>query len=109
MLRYLRPLCLAQLAGQDKDQAWHFLAIDDTWQDQYFLADNKVKSPKLGLSLSAIPASDLLPTPNDSGSVRPRPALRAATGGATPAVGPHSAAAHPRKPRAAKHELICVP
>jgi hypothetical protein len=63
---------LAQLAGQDKDQAWHFLAIDDTWQDQYFLADNKVKSPKLGLSLSAIPASDLLPTPNDSGSVRPR-------------------------------------
>jgi phosphatidylserine/phosphatidylglycerophosphate/cardiolipin synthase-like enzyme len=84
---------------QDKDQAWHFLAADDTWQNQYFSADNQVKSAELGFWLSAIPASDSLPTPNDSGSVRPRPALQAATGGVSPAVGPHSAAAHPRKPR----------
>jgi len=28
--------------NQDKDKAWHFLAIGDAWQDGYFSADNQV-------------------------------------------------------------------
>jgi phosphatidylserine/phosphatidylglycerophosphate/cardiolipin synthase-like enzyme len=78
----------------DKNKAWHFLAADDTWQDGYFSADNEVKSAELSFWLSATPAADSLPTPNDTASVRTRPALQAATGGITPAVGPHSIAAH---------------
>jgi phosphatidylserine/phosphatidylglycerophosphate/cardiolipin synthase-like enzyme len=84
--------------NQDKDKAWHFLSTDDTWQDEYFAADNQVKSAELGFWLGATPAGDALPTPNDTGSVRARPALQAVTGGITPAVGPHSVAArHGRK------------
>jgi phosphatidylserine/phosphatidylglycerophosphate/cardiolipin synthase-like enzyme len=78
---------------QDKDKAWHFLASDDTWQDGYFTADNQVKSAELGFWLGATPAAESLPTPNDTASTRVRPGLQAATGGVTPAVGPHSVAA----------------
>jgi phosphatidylserine/phosphatidylglycerophosphate/cardiolipin synthase-like enzyme len=86
--------------AQDKDSAWHFLAADDAWQDAYFSPDNEVKSAELGFWLGATPASDALPTPNDSGSARLRPALQAATGGVTPATGPHSvSAAHRGRPR----------
>ena len=80
--------------SDDKDNAWHFLTADDTWQDGYFSADNQVKSAELGFWLGSIPAADSLPTPNDTASVRTRPALQAATGGITPAVGPHSVVAH---------------
>jgi phosphatidylserine/phosphatidylglycerophosphate/cardiolipin synthase-like enzyme len=79
------------LANQ-KDNAWHFLASDDTWQDQYFSADNQVKSAELGFWLSATPAADALPTPDASASTRSRPALQALTRGMSPAVGPHAAA-----------------
>ena len=44
--------------------------------------------------LDATRAADSLPTPNDTASMRPRPALQAATGGITPAVDPHSVAVH---------------
>jgi phosphatidylserine/phosphatidylglycerophosphate/cardiolipin synthase-like enzyme len=80
--------------SEDKDKAWHFLATDDTWQDGYFSADNQVKSAELGFWLGSTPAADSLPTPNDNSSARARPALQAATGGITPAIGPHSVAAH---------------
>src|SRR5271166_513666 len=80
--------------SDDKDKAWHFLTADDTWQDGYFSADNQVKSAELGFWLGSTPAADSLPTPNDTASVRTRPALQAATGGITPAVGPHSVVAH---------------
>ncbi|HLH10682.1 MAG TPA: phospholipase D-like domain-containing protein [Methylovirgula sp.] len=80
----------------EQDKAWHFLSTDDTWQDAYFSADNQIKSAELGFWLGATPATDALATPNDSASVRARPALQAATGGLTPAIGPHSvAASHP--------------
>ncbi|MGO9630721.1 MAG: phospholipase D-like domain-containing protein [Xanthobacteraceae bacterium] len=79
----------------EQDKAWHFLASDDSWQDEYFSADNQVKSAELNFWLGATPAADALTTPNDSAAARPRPALQAQTGGVTPAVGPHSAAAHP--------------
>jgi phosphatidylserine/phosphatidylglycerophosphate/cardiolipin synthase-like enzyme len=75
------------------DKAWHFLAADDSWQDEYYSADNQVKSAELGFWLGATPASDALPTPNDTGTARAQPALQAQTGGVTPAVGPHSVAA----------------
>jgi len=78
----------------EQDKAWHFLASDDSWQDEYFSADSQVKSAELNFWLGATPAADALTTPNDSAAVRPRPALQAQTGGVTPAVGPHSAAAH---------------
>ena len=78
----------------EQDKAWHFLASDDTWQDEYFSADNQVKSAELGFWLGATPAADALTTPNESASVRDRPALQAKTGGITPAIGPHSVAAH---------------
>ena len=68
------------------------------WQDEYFSADNQVKSAELGFWLGATPAADALTTPNESASVRPRPALQAKTGGVTPAIGPHSAAAHRARP-----------
>nr|WP_294553383.1 phospholipase D-like domain-containing protein [uncultured Rhodopila sp.] len=82
--------------AQDKDTAWHFLAADDAWQDEYFSPDNQVKSAELGFWLGASPASDALPTPNDAGSTRLRPALQAATGGVAPPIGSHSESAAPR-------------
>src|SRR5271157_3524134 len=78
----------------EQDKAWHFLASDDTWQDEYFSADNQVKSAELGFWLGATPAADALATPNDTASARARPALQAETGGITPAIGAHSVAAH---------------
>ena len=91
----------------ENEKAWHFLATDDGWQDSYFSADNQVKSAELNFWLGAIPAADALPTPNEDGSTRARPALQAQTGGLSPANGPHSAAPrrgagkpahpHPRK------------
>jgi len=80
--------------NDDKEKAWHFLTADDSWQDGYFSADNQVKSAELGFWLGSTPAADSLPTPNDTASVRSRPGLQAATGGITPAVGPHSVVAH---------------
>jgi hypothetical protein len=74
------------------DKAWHFLSTDDAWQDAYFSAGNQVKSAELNFWLGAIPAADALPTPNDDGSTRVRPALQAQTQGLSPANGPHSAA-----------------
>lgn len=74
------------------EKAWHFLSTDDSWQDSYFSADNQVKSAELNFWLGATPAADALPTPNEDGSTRERPALQALTGGLSPAVGPHSAA-----------------
>jgi phosphatidylserine/phosphatidylglycerophosphate/cardiolipin synthase-like enzyme len=81
-----------------KEKAWHFLSSDDTWQDEYFSADNQVKSAELGFWLSATPAADALPTPVVSASTRSRPAIQAQTGGMSPAVGPHAAAVR-RAPR----------
>jgi hypothetical protein len=78
----------------DKDKAWHFLTADDSWQDEYFAADNQVKSAELGFWLSATPAADALPTPDAAASTRLRPALQKASGGVTPAVGPHAAPPH---------------
>jgi len=75
----------------DNEKAWHCLAVDDSWQDGYFSADNQVKSAELSFWLGATPAADALPTPNEDGSTRERPALQAQTGGLSPAVGPHSA------------------
>jgi len=89
--------------GTEKDNAWHFLSTDDSWQDGYFSADNQVKSSELSFWLGAKPAADALPTPNDFASARVRPGLQNATGGVTPAVGPHSTITHrvgqPRKQR----------
>jgi phosphatidylserine/phosphatidylglycerophosphate/cardiolipin synthase-like enzyme len=79
------------------EKAWHFLAADDSWQDGYFSADNQVKSAELNFWLAATPAADSLPTPNDEGSTRARPALQAQTGGVSPAGGPHSVHARPVK------------
>ena len=81
----------------EQDKAWHFLAADGSWQDEYFSSDNQVKSAELNFWLGATPAADALTTPNDSATVRPQPALQAQTGGITPAVGTHSVAAHPRR------------
>lgn len=78
----------------EQDKAWHFLASDDSWQDEYFSPDNQVKSAELAFWLGATPAADALTTPNDTAVARPRPALQAKTGGITPAIGPHSAASH---------------
>ena len=93
--------------GQEKEKAWHFLATDDSWQNSYFSADNQVKSAELGFWLAATPSSDALPTPNDVASTRHSPALQAATGGVSPATGPHSVASrrvsHARKPAATSH------
>lgn len=86
----------------EQDKAWHFLAADDSWQDEYFSPENQVKSAELSFWLGATPAGDALATPNDATIARARPALQAETGGITPAVGQHSVAAgkvhHGRKP-----------
>jgi len=84
--------------SNDKDKAWHFLAADDAWQDGYFSADSQIKSAELGFWLGSTSAADSVPTPNDTASARARPALQAATGGITPAIGPHSVAARRGKP-----------
>jgi phosphatidylserine/phosphatidylglycerophosphate/cardiolipin synthase-like enzyme len=84
--------------SQDKDEAWHFLATDGSWQNAYFSDDNQVKSAELAFWLGATPSADALPTPNDA-SLRARPALQAATGGLAPAIGPHSTAAHRGAPK----------
>ena len=84
--------------SKSKDKAWHFLASDDTWQDGYFSPDNQVKSAELGFWLSATPAAEALPAPAGDATTRARPAIQAATGGVTPAVGPH-ALAHKRRRR----------
>ena len=84
--------------SKDTNKAWHFLASDDTWQDGYFSADNQVKSAELGFWLSATPAAEALPAPAGDATTRARPAIQAATGGVTPAVGPH-ALAHKRRAR----------
>ena len=76
----------------DKEKAWRFLSTDDTWQDSYYAADDMVKSAELNFWLGAVPSADALPTPNEDGSTRARPALQAQTGGLSPANGPHSAA-----------------
>jgi phosphatidylserine/phosphatidylglycerophosphate/cardiolipin synthase-like enzyme len=85
------------------DKAWHFLATDDHWQDSYFSADNQVKSAELNFWLGATPSANALPTPNDDGSTRARPALQAQTGGLSPANGPHSAAHARRSAHKPKH------
>jgi phosphatidylserine/phosphatidylglycerophosphate/cardiolipin synthase-like enzyme len=85
------------------DKAWHFLAADDHWQDSYFSADNQVKSAELNFWLGATPSVAALPTPNDDGSTRTRPALQAQTGGLSPANGPHSAAHAHRAAHKPKH------
>jgi phosphatidylserine/phosphatidylglycerophosphate/cardiolipin synthase-like enzyme len=78
---------------KDPQTAWKSLAVDDTWQDNYFDATNQVKSAELGFWLSASPLADALPTPTDgAASTRLRPNLQQATSGTSPAVGPHSAA-----------------
>jgi phosphatidylserine/phosphatidylglycerophosphate/cardiolipin synthase-like enzyme len=79
--------------AEEGDRAWHFLARDDKWQDEYYSADDQVKSSELNFWLGAIPAADSVMTP-DSGSTRHQAALQEVTGGLTPAVGPHSAVAH---------------
>ncbi len=84
--------------AQDSDKAWHFLAGDDSWQDGYFAADNQVKSAELRFWLGATPAAEALPTPDGGATTRNRPAMQAATGGVTPAVGPH-AVSHRRAKR----------
>jgi phosphatidylserine/phosphatidylglycerophosphate/cardiolipin synthase-like enzyme len=76
--------------GEKKDDAWHFLSADDSWQGEYFDADSQVKSAELGFWLSATPPADAIPTSGDSSS-RERPGLQSATGGVTPANGPLSA------------------
>ena len=76
--------------GESQAKAWQFLAAGDSWQDGYFSADNQVKSAELSFWLAANPAAESLPTPDDTASTRARPGLQAATGGITPAVGPHS-------------------
>jgi phosphatidylserine/phosphatidylglycerophosphate/cardiolipin synthase-like enzyme len=76
---------------KDKDKAWHFLAADDSWQDEYYSPDNHVKSAELSFWLGATPASESLPTPNTDASTRARPALQAQTAGLSPSIGPHSA------------------
>jgi hypothetical protein len=79
------------------DKAWHFLANDDSWQDAYFASD-QMKSAELKFWLGANMLDDALPTPHPSASTRQRPALQKATGGLSPAVGPHAASAHrPRR------------
>jgi phosphatidylserine/phosphatidylglycerophosphate/cardiolipin synthase-like enzyme len=88
--------------GQSTARAWHFLAATDAWQDEYFSAGNQVKSAELSFWLSATPAADSLPTPNDTASTRARPGMQAATGGVSPATGPHSVANKPGK-AARKH------
>jgi phosphatidylserine/phosphatidylglycerophosphate/cardiolipin synthase-like enzyme len=78
--------------ARETDKAWHFLSADDSWQNSYFTPDNQVKSAELNFWLGATPSAEALPTPNVDASTRARPAVQAATGGLSPATGPHSAA-----------------
>lgn len=88
----------------EQDKAWHFLASDDSWQDEYFSSDNQVKSAELAFWLGATPAADALTTANDDAGTRSRPALQAKTGGVTPAIGPHSVVSrHGRKHQSQQH------
>ena len=82
-----------------ENDAWHFLAADDQWQDDYFSADDHVKSAELNFWLGATPLADALPTPHPTASTRVRPGIQKVTGGLSPAVGPHAAKpeASPRK------------
>ena len=89
----------------EQAKAWHFLATDDSWQDEYYSSENQVKSAELNFWLGATPASDALPTPNDDDVVRPRPALQAETGGITPAIGAHSVARRPRRTQTISHKV----
>jgi hypothetical protein len=83
--------------SNDGDKAWHFLAGDDAWQDAYFSSDSQVKSAELAFWLGATPAAEALPSPAGDATTRARPAIQAATGGVSPAVGPH--ARHPGRAR----------
>jgi phosphatidylserine/phosphatidylglycerophosphate/cardiolipin synthase-like enzyme len=85
----------------EQAKAWHFLAADDSWQDEYYTSDNQAKSAELNFWLAATPAADALPTPNDDNVVRARPALQAETGGITPAIGTHSVARRSRQHKTA--------
>ena len=89
----------------EQAKAWHFLAADDSWQDEYYSADNQAKSAELNFWLAATPAADALPTPNDDNVARPRPALQAETGGITPAIGAHSAARRLRQTNKTSHRM----
>jgi PLD-like domain len=86
----------------EKDKAWHFLAGNDSWQDTYFDPNSKVKSAELRFWLGAIPAAEALPTPDVAASTRARPALQRASGGTTPAVGPHAAKPPPHRRKRAE-------
>ncbi|RFB76311.1 phospholipase D-like domain-containing protein [Methylovirgula sp. 4M-Z18] len=86
--------------AQNGAKAWHFLSADDTWQDAYFSPDNQVKSAELSFWLAATPSADALPTPDGGATTRERPAMQAATGGLTPAVGQHALS---RKHASQKH------
>jgi hypothetical protein len=81
--------------NNDSKEAWHFLADTDAWQDSYYSATSEIKSAELAFWLSATPATEALAIPNDT-STRSRPALQAATGGLSPALGPHSIAGRKR-------------
>jgi phosphatidylserine/phosphatidylglycerophosphate/cardiolipin synthase-like enzyme len=92
--------------AENKDAAWHFLARDETWQDEYFSGDNQVKSAELGFWLGATVAADALPSPDGGATTRLRPAIQGATGGVTPAVGPHALAPHkPARPKPRSHRV----
>jgi hypothetical protein len=84
--------------ANDKDKAWHFLASDDSWQDEYFSPDNQLKSAELRFWLGSTPAADALQSPAGDTTTRARPAMQAATGGIAPAIGPN-ALAHPWRGR----------
>src|SRR6185312_5102257 len=85
--------------GQSRAKAWQFLATNDSWQDSYFDASNRVKSAELGFWLAASPSSDAVPAPGDIASTRVRAGLQRATGGVTPAIGPHSVMHRASAPR----------
>jgi phosphatidylserine/phosphatidylglycerophosphate/cardiolipin synthase-like enzyme len=86
---------------QNADDAWHFLASDDSWQDNYFSPNNQVKSAELAFWLAATPAGEALPTPSADTTSRRQPALQSETGGVTPAIGPHARSPFKVKSKAA--------
>jgi phosphatidylserine/phosphatidylglycerophosphate/cardiolipin synthase-like enzyme len=78
------------------DAVWTFLTPNDTWQNSYFDAQNKVKSAELNFWLSASPSTDALPTPVDPAMVtRNAPAVQKIVGGISPAVGRRGKRAKP--------------
>ncbi len=83
----------------EKQDAWHFLAKDDSWQNSYFSPANEVKSAELNFWLGVSPMTDALPTPHPTASTRARPALQRQTGGLSPAVGPRAAKPAGRRKR----------